>query len=181
MGSKKERNFWKERQVTERGRKIFARHVQGRRRVKPSVNQHYGICMLFTREPPSTFVWIIPEINQCPFPLSLPSRCSGIVESAASQDSRQMTLVCPLYARLHHSGNVTIASSQRESVRFIRNHLHFYSKSKKFSLECLKIAISWFRKIWNSWSRWECFNTIPMILKNGRGFFENLLLFHDIS
>lgn len=28
-----------------------------------SVKQHYGICMLFAREPPSTFVWIIPEIN----------------------------------------------------------------------------------------------------------------------
>jgi len=49
----------------------FAGHVRSRRRVKPSVNQYYGICMLFTREPPSTFVWIIPEINQCPFCLSL--------------------------------------------------------------------------------------------------------------
>lgn len=35
-----------------------------RRRAKPSVNQHYGICMLFTLQLPSTFVWIIPEINQ---------------------------------------------------------------------------------------------------------------------
>lgn len=52
----------------------FVGHVRSRRRVKPSVNQYYGICMLFTREPPSTFVWIIPEINQCPFcrPLRFP-------------------------------------------------------------------------------------------------------------
>lgn len=52
----------------------FVGHVRSRRRVKPSVNQYYGIYMLFTREPPSTFVWIIPEINQCPFcrPLRFP-------------------------------------------------------------------------------------------------------------
>lgn len=58
----------------------FVGHVRSRRRVKPSVNQYYGICMLFTREPPSTFVWIIPEINQCPFcgPLRLPL---AIIES----------------------------------------------------------------------------------------------------
>lgn len=38
------------------------------RRVRPSVNQHYGICMLFTREPPSTFVWIIPGNKPVPVP-----------------------------------------------------------------------------------------------------------------
>lgn len=83
------------------------------RRVKPSVNQHYGICMLFTREPPSTFVWIIPEINQCPFSLalSLPSMPRHR-RVRTIQETRQMALVCPLYVRLHHSGNVTIASFQ---------------------------------------------------------------------
>jgi len=49
----------------------FAGHVRSQGRVKPSVNQYYGICMLFTREPPSTFVWIIPEINPVPIPPSI--------------------------------------------------------------------------------------------------------------
>lgn len=94
------------------GKRGSAEHVRDWRRVKPSVNQHYGICMLFTREPPSTFVWIIPEINQCPFPRATPSFDATASSSRDPQESRQMALVCPLYVRLHHSGNVTIASLQ---------------------------------------------------------------------
>ena len=53
---------------------------------------------------------------RCPFDATMASR------STDYQETRQMALVCPLYARLHHSRNVTIASSQRRhvTVSFLR-------------------------------------------------------------
>ena len=51
---------------------------------------------------------------RCPFDATMASR------STDYQATRQMALVCPVYARLHHSGNVTIASSQRRHVSFLR-------------------------------------------------------------
>lgn len=66
--------------------KNFTGHVRSRRRVKPSVNQYYGICMLFTREPPSTFVWIIPEINQCPFYHASLSDSSSLEQATRKAD-----------------------------------------------------------------------------------------------
>lgn len=94
----------------------FARHVYSKagRRAKPSVNQHYGICMLFTLQLPSTFVWIILEINQRAR-VHWPSQCwtvllAVVVVLSDSQEGRQMAPVCPLYTLLHHSKNVSAFS-----------------------------------------------------------------------
>lgn len=98
-----------ERRVTFAETQGFTRHVRDWRRVKPSVNQHYGICMLFTREPPSTFVWIIPEINQCPFPraASHPPRYLGILDSrrpGKQINGSSLSTLCPStsFGRRHY-------------------------------------------------------------------------------
>lgn len=95
--------------------KNFAGHVRSRRRVKPSVNQYYGICMLFTREPPSTFVWIIPEINQCPFYHASLSDSSSLEQATRKADKWSQFV--------HFMRSYIIRETSRSHLRDLRSIL----------------------------------------------------------
>lgn len=95
--------------------KNFAGHVRSRGRIKPSVNKYYGICMLFTREPPSTFVWIIPEINQCPFYHSLPLSDSSLLEQATRKADKWSQFV-------HFMRSYIIRETSRSHLRRAKVH-----------------------------------------------------------